>query len=121
MGVSNVRYGRMAAGEYLRERFGFEYPADVPDSLLGLTDLIHSMADDVRRDRERLERAILDLRRNFTLMDNGFGSGGSIWYPLGESAADLHPYTWARRIGEQEERLALLLAEYKTLAGVTWA
>jgi len=110
-----IRYGATPVGRYLRERYGFEFAAQVPEGLLEMTTHIVTAADDLRRERENLAKAIYRLREDFKLMDIGFDQGTAIWHPIGEAASDIHPYTWARRIEQQEDRLVGLLIVYKNL------
>jgi hypothetical protein len=112
---AKIRYGSMAAGSYLRCRYGFEFPTFVPEALLPLTDVVFDTANDLRLQRGQLANAVANLRRDFDLMDSGINGGVAIWHPLGESASDIHPYAWARRIEAQEERFVQLLIVYKQM------
>lgn len=99
--MSAMHYANTEAGQYLRERFGFEFQ-DIP-ALLPVQDALFAHAAEVARWRNGLRRGIRTMQENFDYMIKALDAG-DLWYPLGDGPAP-DPYVHARKIEQGEQHL----------------
>ena len=110
----STRYGTLAAGRYLKERFGFEFVDTDQPGLNAVQDALFAHAGEIQRLRAGLLKTIRSLTEDLVYIRKSLTEGGNVYTPIGDSARP-DPVAPANRIEREERSLQVWVQAVRTL------